>query len=265
MSKKITFIIRAKGNFNATCRCINSIKRQTVDSYKIMAFVYNETAFDNLQSLYPEVKFKLAKDDKNFKNKFNSLIHKIKTKYCMLVDSDSVLTPNAAETVLQHEEDLVIFNISKINTANKFEPYYSKFDLVDEASFMKQNQSVWAVAFRPDFISKNEIKLKGFRYPKQALFLLLCMSLSKTTAFHRECLVYKHIVTPGTPITVEFFQDNKNEIKRAMKGFTCKGNKEAKIQLIKNFLLADIEESYSLSFFKRLKRAIPVIKLMWFS
>lgn len=262
--EKITFIVRVKESFNSACRCINSIKRQNVDLYDIFVISYDQTVTDELTKVYSGLNVITVGSNKGFRKKVNSYIPEIKTKYCMLVDSDSILVANLAEEVLKKEDDVVVFNISKANKKEKFEPFYPKSAFVDVTSFIQNHQSVWAVAFRTDFLISNSIKFKGLAYKRQALFLAVCLSLAESVCFVDRVLLYKWIISAKTNIEAEFIRENIADIKRAMNAFAKKGDKKARTELIKTFILPEIEESCGLPLFQRLKRIIPIIRMIWF-
>lgn len=262
--EKITFIVRVKESFNSACRCINSIKRQNVALYDVFVISYDQDITDALLKKYPEFNTVTVSSNKTFRKKVNKLLSDIKTEYCMLVDSDSILVPNLVDEVLKKDDDVVVFNISKAGKREKFEPFYTKSAFVDEANFLQEHPSVWAVAMRTNFIIKNSIKFKGMAYKRQVLFLATCISLAESVSFIDSVLLYKWVISAKKNIEAEFFQENIDDIKRAMDGFARKKNKSARTELIKMFILPEIEESYELPFFQRLKRILPIIRMIWF-
>ncbi len=263
-NEKIAFIVRVKDNFNSACRCINSIRRQTVDSYTVKLFVYDEEIAKQLAKEYPKYRITLVKDDVDFRNKVNSIISRMKSKYGMLINSDALLVNDAVETILRHDEDMVVFNFAKSDSRGRFQPFYPGWALTDEARFMSQTQSVWTFAFKPQMLIDNKVKFRGLQYPKQLLFMYMCFAMAKTVAFETDVLLYKWTALPRHEITADFYEDNLDSIKRMMKSFRKKGNKRARALIIKNIIAVGIESSFDKPFFKKMKKALPIIKMFWF-
>ena len=261
---KITLVIRIKGKYNDACRCINSVLRQTVDSYNLSAIVYGEELAEKLREAYENINFEVVSQNKEFKNFFNRIVSQANTKYCMIVNSDSILAVNAVERILKYDDDLVVFNIAKANGNDKFKTFYPASSYENTAAFLQQNLCVWTVAYKTDFIVKNNIKLKGVGYENQALFLLLCLSLSEKTAFCKDVFLYKWNIVKNQEISDIFYYKNKADIKRALNSFEVKGDNESKIQVVKVFLLASIYESYSRPFLRKMKKMISLVRLIWF-
>ena len=262
--EKISFIIRAKNGYNSACRCINSVKRQSVPKYDLLVCVYKKSELEQLKKEYPDVKFKYVKKDKAFVEKFNEFARASKSKYCVMLDGDSLIAPDAVETILEHNSDTLIFNIAKINEEGRFRGYYANKTLENEVNYIKRIQSVWAVAVKPDMIRDKDISLKGMDYPNQALYLLMCMSLAKEVKFTLKCLIYKWTVIGDKEITAEFFEENKDDISRAIKAFADSGRNKAKAQVIRIFMMNEIEESFDLPVIQRLKKVWSLVKMIWF-
>ena len=260
----ITFIIRVNNGYNSACRCINSIKRQTVSDFKILACVYDKSDMDLLKKAYPDVKFAHVKNDKGYVKKFNSYVSECKSKYCIMVDGDALIAPDAVEVLLKQNNDTVIFNIAKINEEGRFRGYYAQKTLENESNYIKRIQSVWAVAVSPELLRKKEISFKGLGYPNQALYLLMCLSLANEVTFLQNCLVYKWTVIGDKEITAEFFEKNKDDISRAIRAFAESGRNKAKAQAIRIFLMNEIEESFELPFIQRIKKIYSLVKIIWF-
>lgn len=261
---KVALIVRIKGSFNNACRCINSILRQSSSAYQIYGVVYGETLASRLHDEYPDINFSTVADNKGCKNMFNRIASETDSKYCMLVGSDSILSVNAVERILKYEDDLIIFNIAKANDNDKFKPFYPASCYRSVAAFMARNLCVWTAVYKTDFISKNNIRLKGIGYEKQALFMMLCMSLAESVALCKDVFLYKWNIAPKEEISDMFYYKNKADIKRIIKGFVAKGDNEARIQAVKVLLLASIQESYSRPFLRRMKKMVSLVKLIWF-
>lgn len=263
-TEKVAFIVRAKNGYNAACRCINSVRRQTVSDYDIVVCVYKKADLNQLKEAYPDIRFEHVKNDKGYVEAFNSVVSQSDAKYCVMLDADGLAAPNAVETILAHDEDTLIFNIAKINEEGRFRTYYANKTLENEVNYIKRIQSVWAVAAKTDFLREKGISLKGMDYPNQALYLLMCMSLAKEVAFTLTCLVYKWTVIGDTEITAEFFEKNRNDISRAIKAFAESGRNKAKAQVIRIFMMNEIEESFDLPLMKRMKKIWSLVKMIWF-
>ena len=113
-------------------------------------------------------------------------------------------------------------------------------------------------------LREKNIKLKGLDYSNQALYLLMCMSLEKKVAFNARCLVYKMTVIGDKEITAEFFQKNRNDITRAIKAFASSGRNKAKAQVIRIFMINEIEESFELPLMQKIKKIWSFVKTIWF-
>lgn len=262
--EKIDFIIRAKSGYNAACRCINSVLRQKTPDYNIFAYVYNKADLEKLEEEYPDIKLELVKNDKGYAKKFNLRVKESDAKYCIMLDGDGLVTPDIVENILKYEEDTVIFNIAKLNDNGRFKLFYANKSLENEANYIKKIQSVWAVAVNPAMLREKNIKLKGLDYSNQALYLLMCMSLAKKVAFTARCLVYKMTVIGDKEITAEFFQKNRNDITRAIKAFASSGRNKAKAQVIRIFMINEIEESFELPLMQKIKKIWSFVKTIWF-
>ncbi len=260
---KVAFIVRVENDFNRACRCINSIRRQTVKAYKIVVFAYDEALAAEIEKVYPKLKVVVVNDNRGYRNKVNSFISNAKVKYFILADSDSVFTADTVETVLGHSEDVVVFNMSKFN-GNTFKPFYTEANLSDVSSFLSTTLSVWNIAFSTDLPIKSNFGLKGLIYYKQMLFVASCLAFAESVAFENKTLVYKTELAKVHSVTAEQFAENKKDIKRVIDVFEKNGCKEAKMYLVRKFVLKELEESFSLPFFKRLKKIIPIIRLLWF-
>lgn len=263
-TEKVTFIIRAKNGYNAACRCINSVRRQTVSAYNIIVCVYKKADLKQLKEAYPDIRFEHVKNDNGYVEKFNFCVKESDAKYCVMLDDDGLIAPDAVETILNYDEETVIFNIAKINEEGRFRTYYANKTLENEVNYIKRIQSVWAVAAKTDFLKEKGISLKGLDYPNQALYLLMCMSLANKIAFTVKCLVYKWTVIGDKEITAEFFEENKNDISRAIKAFAESGRNKAKAQVIRIFMINEIEESFELPLIKRVKKIWSLVKMIWF-
>lgn len=262
--EKITFILRVRSDFNSACRCINSIKRQTVGSYEIVGAVYEKETAEKLKKTYPEIEFSVTPENIDCRDKFNEIIYSSEAKYCMMVDSDSVIASDTVERILKYNEDLIIFGISKLNPAERFAPFNIIQPSMTADEYMELNQSIWAMAVRTDFITGKKIQFKGYGYENQALFLLLCLSLSSATVFDSANLVNKVSIPKKIPVSSVFYCKNRAEISRAMKAFKAKGDNKSCAQLIKHFLILEIEESYNRDILRKLKKMFALIKLIWF-
>lgn len=262
--EKLTFFVRINNNFNVACRCINSIRRQTVTDYEIKAFVYNNKVRENLISQYEDISFEAVENDKAFLDAFNCALKTSDAKYCMLVDGDSIVSVDAVEEILKHNEDFLVFNISKINIENKFKPFYANNTLNDEAAFIGSTQSVWVFAAKPEFLVRKDISLKGLGSPLQALFMLLCLALSEATCFIKKSLVYKWSINSRAVIDGDFYRRNCADIRRALRAFSKKGNNKARAEAVRVFALAEIEEIYALPLVQRIRRIYALIKTIWF-
>ena len=263
-NKKLTFFVKITGNINAACRCLNSIGRQTVKDYEIRAYVYDSEIKASLKEKYPDVRFFVVENDKKFEELFNSGLKEIADGYCMLVEGNSVVAVDAAEEILKHEEDFIVFNISKMNAVNKFGKYYSNATLTDEASYIGAVQSVWAFAAKPSFLIEKDIRFRGFKYPLQALFMLLCLALADATFFIRKSFVYRLAVPAAKPIDGDFYRRNCADIRRALRAFTLKGKNKARAEAVRVFALAEIEEIYALPLVQKIRRIYALIKTIWF-
>ncbi len=264
MENKVALIVRIKGNYNNACRCINSILRQSVTDYRIYGIVYGEALADKLRDEYPEINYNIVSSNKECKNVFNQIVSSTEAKYSMFVSSDSIVAVDAVERILQYDDDFIVFNIAKASAKDKFKPFYPSSCYRSTAAFLQRNLSVWVAAYKTDFIVKNNIKLKGLGYEKQALFMLLCLSLAESTALCKNVFLYKWNIVPKEEISDMFYYKNKADIKRAIKGFVAKGDNEARIQVVKVFLLASIQESYGRTFLRRMKKMVSLVRLIWF-
>lgn len=261
---KLTFIIRAKNGYKAACRCINSVKRQTNPAYDVVVCVYKKEEKEKLEKEYSDIRFDFVKNDKGYVKKFNDVAGQSDSKYCVMLDGDGIVAPDAVETILSHDENTVIFNIAKMNDNGKFKLYYANKTFESEANYIKRIQSVWAVAVKTSFVAENGIKLKGLDYPNQALYLLMCMSLADKVAFNEKCIVYKWNVISDKEITAEFFEENKEDITRAIKAFAQSGRSKAKAQVIRIFMINEIEESFDLPLIQKIRKIWSLVKIIWF-
>lgn len=259
----ITFIVKASTDESTVIRSINSIRRQNQNNCNIIAYTNKKALTKNIKEMYPDIKVIRAKNNVDFCEKFNKNLEKIKTDYCVIINGDEVVSPNASEALTSYDDDAVIFNISKKKGLINFSPVYNQETLEDTASYLKGNQSVWAIAFKPKLLIKNKIELLGFSYEDQSLFVLSCISHAKSVAFHNNVIAYKESFKKPETISFEFFDEHKDIVLDSLEQFIKFDKSAERKQVIQNYILPCLEDYYNdKSFISRQKKKRMLRKYM---
>lgn len=244
-NKTITFFVRAKDDTSSVVRSLCSIRRQGFQNYKVIVVSYREELSEKISNLYPDFKVFTEEGDKGFCMRFNTEIQNVDSDYCVIVNGDSVLTQHAAKAILLHDEDSVLFNLSRTGTAFKFEPIYGESDFKNPGTYFKKMPYLWGIAFKPSLIRKKKITLTGIGYPDQMLFVHQCVSASKKVGMHKGILLYKRWLQLEHEVTFAYFFHNRKTILRVIKNYKSKHRNLERSAFVERFVFPCLENYYT--------------------
>ena len=244
LEQAVTFLVKATGNRHKIIRCLNSIARQTNPNYKIIAFLSVDNLKGRMKRDYPGIEIVKTEDTPDFVTKANAALRRVATSHCMFVNYEEIVAPNAVDAVLTQDADVLICNISRKNTKNRFVPRFAADKTADVLQHVKRGLQLWNAAIKTDVIRKNALSLSSYSAAMQELFLLECIAFAKTVAVEQSVLVYKDTLAAKQTPTFAEFKAHKGRIKLLSKRFQKQGQLELKQQLIMDFVVSQLSNYY---------------------
>lgn len=254
MEKSVTYIIKATNNVNQVMRCLASIKRQENKNYKVIALCSLKEAKLRIEEQYPDFEVIKIKKAVSFVQNLNKVLPRLETEYCVIVNFDEILSPDATDLILSSDSDIVLFNISSLSK-DKFEPRYPVSSDWNVSDYMKTGFALWNNAIKSEIIVKNALKLEELTYCAQSIFLLLCYSHAKSFSVFKNVIAYREKLMKKKKITFEEFEANKRPLKAVIRRFSKKKMFDEKECVVADFALSQLGDIYrEPSFFKRLQK-----------
>ena len=263
LNEAVTFLVKATTDRNKIIRCLNSIYRQTVSNFKVVAFCSVEGIIPELKETYPGIRIVPMKNAKAYVNKLNEEFANLDTEYCTFVNFDEVVAPNATELILSKKADAVIFNIAKRNPKYKFAPRYPVDSQLNFVDYVKKGMLIWNGAVRSDIIKDNMIKLQDFCPALQLLFMLECYSWADNIAIDNNVIAYRDGFKEKELPNYNQFAQNCKRIGKIIKRFEKKGMLDVKEQIVTDFVVSQLKDYYNeKSFLRRMKKRYLLRKYM---
>lgn len=253
MKKKVTFIVRAVTDKSQTIRCLNSIYRQNNEAFDVIVITNIGDFSEELTEKYENIKCVYIKRKKSYINAANKRIKKLKTRYFIFVNSDTVFPPNAVDMFLKSGKQLVLFNIAKLFNHN-FAPLYSnKEDEFKLDTYIKNGVNIWNNVISTEYVIKNGLFLKSLDSFDQLMYILALYSGADSYDAINDVLAYKPTITQRREISYDEFSENSKELKKFLKSFSEKGMSDVIRQVVFDFVISNINVYYEeKSFFKKL-------------
>ena len=254
MEKQVTFIVKATNDVNRVMRCLASIDRQNNKNYKVIALCSLKEAKLLIEEQYPHFEVKKIKKAVSFVENLNKVLPTLETEYCVIVNYDEILSPDAVDLILSSDSDVVLFNISSL-TKDKFSPRYSTSSEWSVAEYMKEGYTLWNNAIKSEIIVKHNITLEDLTYCSQSIFLLLSYSFAESFTVFNTVIAYREKLMKKKHIEYKEFEKHLKALKAIVKRFTKKKMFDEKECVVTDFALSQLGEVYKEeSFFRRLRK-----------
>lgn len=244
MQQCVTFLVKATGNRHKIVRCLNSIARQNNPNYKIIAFLSVDNLKGRLKRDYPGIEIVKTADTAEFITKANAALRRLDTSHCMFVSHEEVVSPNAVDVILGENKDVLLCNISRKNTKNRFIPRFSADKTTDVLQHMKRGLLLWNAALNTELLRRGNLSLFSYTPAMQELFLLENIALADSVGVEQSVLVYKDTLSAKQTPTFEEFKTHRGRIKQLSKTFQKKGLLSLKQQLIMDFVVSQLSNYY---------------------
>ena len=245
MQDSVTFLVKATGNRHKIVRCLNSIARQTNPNYRIVAFLSVADLAKRLRRDYPGITIISVADTADFVAKSNAFLAKPETAYVMYVNYEEVLAPNCVDVILSRKADVLLCNISRMNTKNRFAPRFSSEKQADVLLHMKKGLLLWNAAIKTEILQKNGLSLSAYSAAMQELFLLEAIAFSEKCEVEQSVLVYKDTLAAKQTPSFDEFRQHKKRIKTLSRRFQKSGQLALKQQLIMDFVVSQLSNYYA--------------------
>ncbi len=245
MQQSVSFLVKATGNRHKIVRCLNSIARQNNPNYKIIAFLSVDNLTGRLKRDYPGIEIIKTADTPDFVAKVNARLRRLDTSHFMFVSHEEVLSPNTVDVILTENKDVLLCNISRKNTKNRFAPRFSADKTADVLLHMKRGMLLWNAALRTENLQRTNLTLSSYTPAMQELFLLETIANASSVGVEQSVLVYKDTLAAKQTPTFEEFKSHRGRIKQLSKRFQKKGLLELKQQLIMDFVVSQLSNYYA--------------------
>ncbi len=244
MQSSVTLLVKATGNRHKIVRCLNSIARQTNPNYSIVAFLSVDDLKKRLKRDYPGIEIVPTADTADFVEKANARLRRIETSHVLFVNYEEVLAPNAVDMILTRDADVLVFNISRKNTKDRFVPRFPAERDADLLQHVKKGLLLWNAALKTAVLQKGALTLSSYAPAMQELFLLENIALSDTVEVEPSVLVYKDTLSAKQTPSFAEFEAHKGRIKQLSRRFQKQGRLALKQQLIMDFVVSQLSTYY---------------------
>ncbi|MEE1321985.1 MAG: glycosyltransferase [Acutalibacteraceae bacterium] len=245
MTNDITFILKATDDKSSLGRCLKSLYRQSNKNFSVIVITnLKKTEIASLINS-TEAEFIYIDKKKDFFGVANNRIKELKSRYFMYINSDSVIPPNAVEVILNHDEDTVVFNLSKQDKNGKFTTVYPENNKFSLSEYIRCGASIWNNAICTEYVINEGLFLSDWAYFSQLIYLLRIYSGVRTICIIPDVLVYRAVLITKKKISYEQFSSNRQLLGKILKGFTVKNMNDVKKQIIADFVLSNIDEYYN--------------------
>ena len=245
MREAVTFLVKATGNRHKIIRCLNSIARQIDDRYRIIAFCSLPDLRGRMKRDYPGIEIIGVDSDEQFVQKLNACLPRIETSHVMFVNFETVVAPNAVQTVLEQGADLLVFNLARKTKKRRFAPRFPVDHALTLTEHLQQGFLLWNQAVRTDLLQKKSLRLQSFDPAMQTLLLLECVSNAENVRVLRDVLIYKDKVEAKAAPTFSQFSSNRKTIRRLARRFQKQGRTDLKGQMIMDFVISQLGSYYA--------------------
>lgn len=243
VKEAVTFIVRAVNEKTQVFGCLNSIYRQNNKAYEVVVVTNIEGFSEELKEKYDGIRVEEVNAKKDYVKASNKLIKKLKTRYFVYTNSDTVYTPNTVDEILASKEEAVIFNISRL-VKNSFVPVYPRDEEFTFECYVQTGVHIWNNAISTEFVVKNDLFISKLDYFDQLMYLINIYSLVDGIRMIPMVLSYRAKVVTPKKISYSKFCQNRKALKKILRRFSTKGMNSVVKKLVADFVFDNINVYY---------------------
>lgn len=236
--KDLTVIVRGFTPADEIEKCLDSLLAQAKTEEILICIKPDDEKTLNRITDYTEkydyIRF-IEDGSEKISDKVNKALKEADGKYILILNADEILTPNAAEELINGAGEAgSVCNISVKSDDKPFVNYNNVITFGDA----EKNISLANILFSADIIKNNNIEFEGNEQEHELLFILRYLeSAGAEPAVVNKILVYRQSDYRYDRYRLEFFCEKSEEISKIAESFAECGRETSLILIIRHIIL----------------------------